>query len=53
MVKKTGVMLNDTWESATKAYENAWMNVNEAIDGIAKAGQEAGELFGQFITKLK
>lgn len=53
LVKKTGVMLNDTWDSATKAYENAWMNVNEAIDGIARAGQEASELFGQFMTKLK
>lgn len=51
VVKKAGRMLNETWDNATKAYEDAWKNVNEGIDVVARASQEAGELFEQFIAK--
>lgn len=53
MVSKTGEMLNDTWEAATKAYENAWKDVEDGIKALGKAGMEAQEKFESFIAKYR
>lgn len=51
LVKKTGDLLDETWTVASNAYDNAWKSVEEGINAVVKAGQEAGQLFEQFMTK--
>ena len=51
MVSKTGKMLSDTWDAATKAYENAWKDVEDGIQALGRAGMEAQERFESFMGK--
>lgn len=53
LTKKTGEMLNETWDTASKAYENAWKNVEDGIRAVVNAGKEATDAFEQFMAKYR
>ena len=51
LIEKTGNMLNDAWNVATNAYQDAWEKVSDGIDYVIKKGKEIDGYFDEFATK--
>ena len=53
LIEKTGGMLEDTWNTATAVYKDAWEKVSEGISAVGKAGERVQEFFNDLASKIQ
>ena len=52
MVEKTNNLLNEAWSATTKAFNDAWSEIDEGLDQLGKAGERVKEAFNDFQAQI-